>query len=105
MSAGTEVNSSTKDELLPSAPLAANPVLAAVHSTGTAMQEIMNIVEMDYANGVEISMKVFYQMLSKGLKKERQQIQDAFDNGQANFNPITQYYKNGNEYFNDTFKN
>jgi hypothetical protein len=69
------------------------------------MKEIMNIVEMDYVNGVEISMKVFYKMLSNGLKKERQQLVDAFDNGQANWDAKCQDYKNGNEYFNKTFKN
>jgi hypothetical protein len=68
------------------------------------MQEIMNIVEMDYVNGVEISMKVFYKMLSKALRKEREQLIDAFDNGQAKMDIKCQDYKNGTEYFNNTFK-
>lgn len=80
------------------------PHVGCCTSSETAMQEIMNIVEMDYANGIEISMKVFYKMLSKGLRKEREQLIDAFDNGQANWDAKCQDYKNGTEYFNNTFK-
>ena len=64
-----------------------------INSNTTANFKIINALE-------EVDL-----MLCKLLKVEKEQIQDAFDNGQANFNPITQYYKNGNEYFNDTFKN
>lgn len=89
---------------IPSSPNAAKPNVGCCTSVETAMQEIMNIVEMDYANGVEISMKVLYKMLSKGLRKEREQLIDAFDNGQANWDVKCQDYKNGTEYFNNTFK-
>ena len=44
----------------------------------------------------------YYQ--EKLLSKERQQIIDAFDNGQANWDAKCQDYKNGTEYFNNTFK-
>jgi len=47
----------------------------------TAIEEIMDIVEMDAQNCVEISMRVFHKMLSEGLKKEKQQIKDAFNQG------------------------
>ena len=42
----------------------------------TAIQELMEIVEMDANNGVEISMRVFYKMLQDALPKERQQMID-----------------------------
>lgn len=47
----------------------------------TAMQELMEIVEMDANNGVEISMRVFYKMLQDALPKERQQIEQAYNKG------------------------
>ena len=50
----------------------------------TAIQELIDIVEMDYNNGVEISMRVFYGMLIKALFKEKQQIIDAYDDGYEN---------------------
>lgn len=45
----------------------------------TAIQEIIDLVEIDHNN--EISMRVFYKMLSKGLKKEKEQIKNAFNQG------------------------
>lgn len=47
----------------------------------TAIQEMVDIVEMDYNNGVEISMKVFHGMLLKALFKEKQQVLDAYNQG------------------------
>lgn len=44
----------------------------------TAVQELLNIVEMDFNNGVEISMKMFYKMLKKSIVKERKQIESAY---------------------------
>ena len=44
----------------------------------TAVQELLDIVEMDGNNEVEISMKVFHGMLKKALEKERKQIEDAY---------------------------
>lgn len=37
------------------------------------------------------------------LEKEKQQIIDDFDNGQANHDPKCQDYKNGLEYYNQTY--
>lgn len=47
----------------------------------TAIQELMDIVEMDYMNGVEISMKVFNNMLKEALVKEKAQIVEAYQKG------------------------
>ena len=47
----------------------------------TAIQQIIDIVEMDKSNGVEISMGVFLKMLKDGLKTEREQIWESFDAG------------------------
>ena len=47
----------------------------------TAVQEMIDIVEMDFGNGVEISMRVFHRMLLEALLKERKQIEYAFDAG------------------------
>jgi len=44
----------------------------------TAMRDLMEVVEMDFGNGVEISMKVFYRMLKTAMEAEKQQIYDAF---------------------------
>lgn len=48
----------------------------------TAIIELMEIVDMDYNNGVEISMKVFYGMLKKALEAEKRQIIEAYEAGQ-----------------------
>lgn len=42
----------------------------------TVIQEMADIVEMDFNNGVEISMKVFHGMLLKAILKERKQMID-----------------------------
>jgi hypothetical protein len=44
----------------------------------TAIQELIQVVEMDYNNGVEISMKVFFKMLKDAQTKEQEQIYAAF---------------------------
>lgn len=62
----------------------------------TALQEIMDVFEMDYSNGVEISMKVLYKMLSKGLKKEKQQIIEAVDFALLDETGLEYYNKNYN---------
>lgn len=48
----------------------------------TAMQSILDIVEMDNRNHVEISMSVFIGMLKKGLELEKQQMIDMHKDGQ-----------------------
>lgn len=44
----------------------------------TAIQDLMEVVEMDYNNGVEVSVKVFFNMLKKAQDKEKEQIYNAF---------------------------
>jgi hypothetical protein len=44
----------------------------------TAIEEMMDIMEMDHNNGVEYSMKVFYGMLKEAKKIEQEQILQAF---------------------------
>jgi hypothetical protein len=49
----------------------------------TAIQELMDVVEMDFNNGVEISMKVFYGMLMQARQKGKQQMIDTFKHAQV----------------------
>ena len=70
----------------------------------TVIQELIGIVEMDYENGVEISMKVFHKMLTKALKLEKKQIIDTHFNGQL----IGMIYDESSaskseDYYNQTF--
>ena len=68
----------------------------------TAIQELIDIVEMDYKNGVEISMKVFHIMLTDAKEKEKQQIIDSNNAGyQAHRRDIDQ---SAHDYYNETFK-
>lgn len=81
----------------------------------TAIQEMVDVVEMDFGNGVEISMRVFHGMLLKALFTERQQLSDAFNQGyREGFNDaqsVTENEKDVSEYddaknyYERTFKN
>jgi hypothetical protein len=81
----------------------------------TAIQELIDVVEMDFNNGVEISMKVFYGMLMKAREKEKEQIIDAFNQGyREGFNDaqsVTENekdvskYDDAKNYYDRTFKN
>ena len=66
-------------------------------ATKTAIEEIMDIVEMDAQNCVEISMRVFHKMLSEGLKKEKQQIKDAFNQGYRDAELDAESYKSSGD--------
>ena len=68
----------------------------------TAVQQLIDIVEMDYRNGVEISMKVFLKMLNDSKEMEKQQIIDAanWDSKSISENGI----RKGEQYYNETFK-
>lgn len=68
----------------------------------TAIQELMEIVEMDANNGVEISMGVFYKMLQDALPKERQQIEEAFVAGDERGTNNIPF--NAEQYFNQTYQ-
>ena len=67
----------------------------------TAVQQLIGIVEMDYNNGVEISMKVFLKMLNDSKKMEKQQIIDAvnWDSKSISENGI----RKGEQYYNETY--
>ena len=73
-------------------------------SQKTAIQELIEVVEMDYNNGVEISMKVFHSMLTKALEKEKQQLKDAIKHGIWN-NETVNLEDYSEIYYNETFKN
>ena len=64
-----------------------------INSNATANFKIINALE-------EVDL-----MLCKLLKVEKEQIQDAFDNGQANWDAKCQDFKDGKEYFTKFFKN
>jgi hypothetical protein len=49
----------------------------------TAVQEMIDVVQMEMNNGVEISMRVFMGMLKKAKEMEKQQIIDAWTEATA----------------------
>ncbi len=68
----------------------------------------MDIVQMDYNNGVQMSMSVFYGILKKILiqveqakEMEKEQIIDAWNNG---FREFYDGSSTPEEYYNKTFK-
>jgi len=77
----------------------------------TAVEEVMDIIEMEHNNGVEISQKVLWKMLLEAKEKEKQQsidfaykcriINDVDKNGNVSFifTPELQFDKtyNNNE--------
>jgi predicted ABC-type ATPase len=70
----------------------------------TAVQEMINIVQMDMNNGVEISMSVFMGMLKKAKEMEKQQIIDFaiwFNYTNTNYQSYEQIIQ---QYYNETFK-
>ena len=65
----------------------------------TAIQEVMDIIEMEHNNGVEISQKVLWKMLSEALEKEKQQIIEAV-NSQRQLG----WDEKGEQFYNETYK-
>lgn len=59
----------------------------------TAIQTVMDIIEMEHNNGVEISQRVLWKMLNEAKETEKQQIIDAYESGQdgAFSEPINYY--------------
>lgn len=47
----------------------------------TAIQEVMDIIEMEHNNGVEISQKLLWKMLLEAKEKEKQQIIKSYKYG------------------------
>ena len=69
----------------------------------TVIQELIDVVEMDYDNGVQISMPVFYKMLVKAKEKEMHQIFDAFVAGDERGTGEIPF--NAEQYYTQTFSN
>ena len=69
----------------------------------TAIQELMDIVEMDYYNGVEISMKVFNNMLKEALVKEKAQIKTAWLAGAETCCADYKLPETDEDYYTETF--
>ena len=70
----------------------------------TAMQEVMDEIEMEHNNGVEISQKQLWKMLLKAKEKEKEQIIDAVAYG---FNDALAVCPDDSfeQYYNETFNN
>lgn len=68
----------------------------------TAIQELIDIVQMDFNNGVEITMRAFNSMLKKKLKKEKQQIIDAVKAGRDDCHD--DFSREPEEYYSQTFE-
>ena len=62
----------------------------------TAIQEVMDEIEMEHNNGVEISQKQLWKMLLKAKKKEEEQITTAYKEGWKN---PAKFRQNGSEYY------
>ncbi len=73
----------------------------------TAIQQVMDEIEMEHNNGVEISQRALWKMLLEAKEKEKQQIIDAGNGGAliwiAKTNKLGQ--STGEQYYNETFKN
>lgn len=62
----------------------------------TAIQKVMDIIEMEHHNGVEISQRVLWKMLLEAKQEEKQQIIEAYwegmEHGFNKFGADTEYY-------------
>lgn len=73
----------------------------------TAIQGVMDIIEMEHNNGVEIYQRVLWKMLNEAKKEEKQKIIDAYNSGWqygflANSSDL-QPTKNSETYFSETY--
>ena len=105
-----KLNSEQKDETqLPSSPNNGNTHVGCCTSVGELIQwcilNAFNIEGQDGIKYVAIDYEEMQSQLDYFVKKGKEQLVDAFDNGQANSDTKCQDYKNGIEYFNNTFKN
>ena len=112
LQARTEADSSTTAELLPSANLAQNPVLAAVHSKETAMQKHINRLKQlrdlyELGTPQHNCFSIAFGEAMAELKNELQQIQDAFITGitTANYSSVAidEEQELFDEYYNKNF--
>ena len=71
----------------------------------TAMQKLIFFMSDGLGNQDEsITNNEIWKEVFRLLETEKIQIQDAFDDGQANWDEKCQDYKNGKQYFNNSFK-
>ena len=106
LKAGAEVPTSTNADGLPSSQTIAKPTVGCITPLAeTAMQKLKWFVS-DGLNNFDESVKVseIWDEIKRLLEVEKREIRDAFDNGQANWDVKCQDYKDGNEYFNKSFK-
>lgn len=67
----------------------------------TAIQVILDEIEMEHNNGVEISQKQLWKTLFKAKSTEKQQIIDAYhDGGEKGFN---KFGEDADKYYETTF--
>lgn len=68
----------------------------------TAIQEVMDEIEMEHNNGVEISQKQLWKMLLKAKEKEKEQITDA-TYSYINTDGVINKKELAEQYYNETF--
>ena len=68
----------------------------------TAIQEVMDEIEMEHNNGVEISQKQLWKMLLKAKEKEKEQIIDAAYS-YINTDGVINKKELAEQYYNETF--
>lgn len=67
----------------------------------TAIQVILDEIEMEHNNGVEISQKQLWKMLFKAKSTEKQQIIDAYNSSSWEIDKDIE----GHHYYDEKFKN
>ena len=68
------------------------------------MQELIDYAISKYGSDSDVSNDIV--VMAMHLKnKEKELLIDSFDDGQANWDIKCQDFKDGNEYYNKTFKN
>lgn len=70
----------------------------------TAMQELIDYLQEQLDDDFDSRTKYIQEFCQKSLEKEKQQIIDSFDNGQANYT-LPKDFETGKDYYNETFKN
>ena len=69
----------------------------------TAIQGVMDIIEMEHNNGVEISQRVLWKMLLEAKGTEKKQIIDAYSEGMGHYGDANSNAE-GLKYYTSTFE-
>ena len=69
----------------------------------TVVQQVIDIVQMDFNNHVEISMSVFLGMLKTAKETEKQQIMKAYSEGVYCNTIGNDNFDDESDYYNKTF--